>query len=715
MVNKTKPFVFPDLAVNGMEGIGFPISPSQIKEMMQVAHRASFGKGQETVLDTTVRSAWEIDANNIELRNKDWSVFIDNILEEIAPALGLQDQSVSAHLYKLLIYEKGDFFLKHKDSEKEPKMFGTLIIGLPAIHTGGELTISFGGKSNVVSFSEATNTFQIPYVAFYADCDHEITSVTSGYRVCLVYNLVQNSGAKIINNNSFFSYKQEIASLLDSERNKVTVPKIVLLGHQYTPSNFTMESLKLNDKPKAEVLMEAAEMAGYYCKLGLVTSYQIGEPDQDLHSYGYGRGRYHDDGDYGSQEMGEIHDEYLRIEHWMDEGIPPLLDIAVNESELIAAFKLNENEPTETEFEGYTGNAGMTLEYWYHYGALILWPKEQHYNLLVDQSTSNKLEWIQYFNQRWEKITAEERVMLLRIIEEDFGLESGYSRSNFDAFAELLINLDDEQYLMEKATPLLTVNFCYITVECWKKLFEKYQVHAFVNIFSAVAQSGDHKALDHYLRVLRCLDRDGYTLYVNSQIRSLPVYLNEYDLMGNTRVEVKRAILESILVFGEQLSENQDWIQQIGLAFTKNLTRDYVHQVFAEVLLGMGSSNNLTAFLLERVKLYLIERVESKPLIPDNWIRSLNGLVLSDKRLLFELEVFMKSPTETLFDYKQILAKRNELENALIYQKVDLDMETIRKGSPHTFRLTKNLATYERELMRWKNDRDLLIRLQALV
>jgi hypothetical protein len=34
-------------------------------------------------------------------------------------------------------------------------------------------------------------------------------------------------------------------------------------------------------------------------------------------------------------------------------------------------------EPFESEHEGYTGNAGNTVEHWYHRAAVVLWPRER--------------------------------------------------------------------------------------------------------------------------------------------------------------------------------------------------------------------------------------------------------------------------------------------------------------------------------------------------
>jgi hypothetical protein len=186
----TEPFLFPGLRIRGIDEIGFPINATQIKALIKVAHEAPFGKGSKTVLDKKVRSAYEINAGQIKFVNKEWGEFVEGIIQQIKPALGLEGLSVSANHYKLLIYQKGDFFLSHKDSEKEQGMFGTLIIGLPSNHTGGELVVKFDGSQAIIDFSDPVSSYQIPFAAFYADCEHEIRPITSGSRVCLVYNLV---------------------------------------------------------------------------------------------------------------------------------------------------------------------------------------------------------------------------------------------------------------------------------------------------------------------------------------------------------------------------------------------------------------------------------------------------------------------------------------------------------------------------------------------
>jgi hypothetical protein len=194
----TVDFVFPGLQVKGVPELSYPVNEAQAKALIQQAHRAPFGKGHETILDTSVRNAWEIDADKLSFIESRWKKLINQIIKNIKPEMGLEDCEVSAHLYKLLIYEKGDFFLSHKDTEKEKGMFGTLVVGLPSHFTGGELLVRFDGEEKIADFAATTSNYDINYAAFFADCDHEVKPLTSGYRICLVYNLVQQKTAENI-------------------------------------------------------------------------------------------------------------------------------------------------------------------------------------------------------------------------------------------------------------------------------------------------------------------------------------------------------------------------------------------------------------------------------------------------------------------------------------------------------------------------------------
>lgn len=62
-------------------------------------------------------------------------------------------------------------------------MFGTLVVQLPTAegHAGGALKVRHRGKEFAVAFEDASAS-GFPFAAFYADCEHELTPVTRGYR-----------------------------------------------------------------------------------------------------------------------------------------------------------------------------------------------------------------------------------------------------------------------------------------------------------------------------------------------------------------------------------------------------------------------------------------------------------------------------------------------------------------------------------------------------
>ena len=71
-------------------------------------------------------------------------------------------------------------------------MFGSLVVVFPTRHEGGALQLRHKGQEWTVDSAAITSTQKVPsiaYVAFYGDVEHEVSMVTSGYRVTLTYNL----------------------------------------------------------------------------------------------------------------------------------------------------------------------------------------------------------------------------------------------------------------------------------------------------------------------------------------------------------------------------------------------------------------------------------------------------------------------------------------------------------------------------------------------
>ena len=67
--------------------------------------------------------------------------------------------------------------------------FATLLVFFPSRYEGGTLRVSFHNETKTFDFVETDNT-EMRFVVFFSQCTHVIEPVTSGYQICLVYNLL---------------------------------------------------------------------------------------------------------------------------------------------------------------------------------------------------------------------------------------------------------------------------------------------------------------------------------------------------------------------------------------------------------------------------------------------------------------------------------------------------------------------------------------------
>ena len=90
----------------------------------------------------------------------------------------------------MLVYDRGSFFLEHRDTEKCPGMFATLVVALPSHSSGGTLVVRHKGRDVRLDLG-SDDPSEVGFAAFYADCVHEVLPVADGTRLVLVYNLMR--------------------------------------------------------------------------------------------------------------------------------------------------------------------------------------------------------------------------------------------------------------------------------------------------------------------------------------------------------------------------------------------------------------------------------------------------------------------------------------------------------------------------------------------
>ena len=103
----------PALSVTGMDDfiLGLPVGKAQAKDIIVVASRASFGRRDETVVDTSIRCTWQLCPSQFTINNCKWEESMQLVLKNVKTGLGCDPGlTVMCELYKLLLYETGGFF-----------------------------------------------------------------------------------------------------------------------------------------------------------------------------------------------------------------------------------------------------------------------------------------------------------------------------------------------------------------------------------------------------------------------------------------------------------------------------------------------------------------------------------------------------------------------------------------------------------------------------
>jgi len=367
------------LEVRGVGPIGLPVSQAQARQLCQVARPARYGHGELTILDRGVRDTWEIPKSRVKIDARRWNKTLGPALDRLGRDLGLPSGSeLRAELHSMLVYARGQFFVQHQDSEKDDAMVASLVVGLPSNFKGGALEVRHGGKAATYRGSKQA----LSLVAFYSDCRHQVKPVTSGHRIVLTYNLLLRRGPAASGAGLDARLVDNLARCLDEHFAPPSSPHrlVYLLDHEYTRSGLGPARLKGADAQRATLLVAAAERAQCDQTLALADVHETWSAYEPERGYRrWSRWDYDDDSvDAGDDdyELEDLIESEVRLESWLDHrgGRPVAVNLAVGGDELCASTPSDDLDPYSSEYEGYMGNWGNTLDRWYHRGAIVVWP-----------------------------------------------------------------------------------------------------------------------------------------------------------------------------------------------------------------------------------------------------------------------------------------------------------------------------------------------------
>lgn len=402
----------PTIDVDGVGRIAFPVLPDQAQQLVASAEAAPYGRGEETVIDQAVRKTWQLDPGKVRIGGRRWEETLAALVADVACGLGV-DEPVAADFYKLLVYDQGSFFVDHRDTEKVPGMFATMIVVLPSIHFGGALVVRHLDREIVLD-PHPEEPSEIGFAAFYADCVHEVRPITEGYRVTLVYNLRFLGKRRSLSAPDFRAEQSRVADLLrrwadaQDEPDKLILP----LEHAYTPAELSFAALKGADAGMASVAVKAAAEADCEIYLALLTIEESGSAEYAGYGSGWKR-RGNDDGDdeedEDEYEVGEIIDDALFLSEWRrpDDQPAAFERFPFDEKELCPPDAFQEMEPDEQHFHEATGNEGATFERTYRRAGLVMWPRARRLAVLNHAGLRATLPYLEELTARWEAAGAE--------------------------------------------------------------------------------------------------------------------------------------------------------------------------------------------------------------------------------------------------------------------------------------------------------------------
>lgn len=719
----------PLLKVDGVGPLSLPLLPSQAEQLIAIAEEAPYGRGQETLIDTSVRKTWQIHADHVHMGGHRWEETIKTIVRRSAEGLGV-GENIRAELYKLLVYDEGGFFLSHRDTEKVDGMFATLVVVMPSVYCGGALVIRHQDRQVQLDL-KCDEPSEVAFAAFYADCKHEVLPVTSGCRLTLVYNLLQSGDNDRPKPPDYHDEEGKIVAVLRrwandrSEFGKNAPEKLVYpLEHAYTEAGISFSSLKGEDAARASALISAAHQADCEIHLALLSIAESGSAEY-VSGYGGGRGRY-----VAELEVGEVCDRLLTLSNWQhtdgggfDFGEFPFFDGELSPLDIFA-----ESDPDELEFEEATGNEGPSFERLYRGAALVLWPKDQTLAVLCQGGLSVTLPYLESLITQWGENRQESRSplwlqahtlakhMILgwpKRPRHPWMQQEGTTRESL--MLTLLNRLGDTEHI-ETFLSELSVQGVYgkednqAVMDALKLLPAQVATGLVERIVSGNVTERLHACGDllaRAVKVFRDVQWDGLLAAANRLLVSLPVDKDQPSTSGTWRQprSVEPDFIVDLLYSLESLDVSLA-NQAVGVLLANPMTFDLDKVLVPATLTLCNQSgiHDLTSF--KRLWVACLDHLHARsaePLEPpNNWSRA--DFLTCQCVQCKELAHFLANPKEKIWAYKAAEAKRGHVASVIQASACDVDWVIDRSRRPYALICTKNQASYEKRVRQRDND-----------
>jgi predicted 2-oxoglutarate/Fe(II)-dependent dioxygenase YbiX len=728
------------IEVEGVGPLDLPLSPAAVSKLRSVAKPSRYGLRDRTVFDTRVRNSREIARRRIRIEQPRWNTTLIPLLEDIRAGLGLAEgAALKAQLHNMLLYERGDFFVPHQDSEKDDGMIGTLVVTLPSSFRGGEMTVVQHGE--IMAFRGSRTALQL--IAFYADCRHEVRPVTGGARVVLTYNLMTAGVAKAM---PARIEPPALDALTSAMQRHFETPRagrfggeaappdrlVYLLDHEYTARGLRWDLLKGADAARAAALQTAGERLDCEIVLAQADVHETWECESGPEEYPY-RGRsyrgYDDDfdDDFDDEDGGD--DAEPILSDLIDSDIelrngPVALSPAVRDEELCYTRPSAELSPFQSDYTGFMGNWGNTLDRWYHRAAVVIWPRERTFVIRARGSASWALKEIVKTLRRGKQEDARRKLESL----------VPFWSHTAGAAAEPLLpdalraaaGVADPVLASKLLHPLRLETFDAEAATLFEPLLRQFGLQwseALLSALPAAAGDAHRKWLAMLPRICEELSagEDGWALARWLAVRQWEWIESELceadDALSPSKAEAKRSALVPPLLAVLRSAANigafdvqESIVQQLAAANTERRMSYFIALVRA-IEKQDADIRDALHHLQELCIGWLSTRLSEPPREPGDWsVRADLGCRCERCR---KLEAFLIARERIVFEWPLAKEHRAHIHHIIDKHELPLGHQTRRSGRPYTLVLTKREALFALDAARrkrWMEDLEWLKR-----
>ncbi|KAJ7273004.1 hypothetical protein C8J57DRAFT_1128654 [Mycena rebaudengoi] len=176
----------PHLNIDGLGVVGIPLSVRDARAIIPVCTPAPVNQV----------GVWEISSDRVHFDNHAWDAWVREVAGPAA-VHGLRADSGSAKpeyvFQKLVVHEICSRLVHVEHAHDSAAKIGELILILPSSFVGGRLRMRHDGETKTMDLAHQSGLLT-SLAAVYSGVERTMTAVTSGYRLSLVYDIIQPSG-----------------------------------------------------------------------------------------------------------------------------------------------------------------------------------------------------------------------------------------------------------------------------------------------------------------------------------------------------------------------------------------------------------------------------------------------------------------------------------------------------------------------------------------